>query len=207
MASEGSDALDLGLDPSMAGVDLAAGKVLIVDDNQQNLELIQAYMESLPCRIEVATDGAEAMASIAREQPDRRGRRAGGCEHARPQRNLIAGHAGLGDRRHVGQRRETLQAADAQHLQLARLDLRQRTDHLVHHHHDLAAEEIAHGLPGALVRYMGHRHAQFGQERLGDQVAERAGTGERTYGNGFRITPFFELRQGTFADRGAGRRR
>ncbi len=70
MASEGSDALDLGLDPSAAGVDLAAGKVLIVDDNQQNLELIQAYMESLPCRLEVATDGAEAMASIAREQPD-----------------------------------------------------------------------------------------------------------------------------------------
>ena len=70
MASEGSDALDLGLDPSAVGVDLAAGKVLIVDDNQQNLELIQAYMESLPCRLEVATDGAEAMASIAREQPD-----------------------------------------------------------------------------------------------------------------------------------------
>jgi two-component system cell cycle response regulator len=58
------------MDPTAAGVDLAAGKVLIVDDNQQNLELIQAYMESLPCRIEVAGDGAEAMASIAREQPD-----------------------------------------------------------------------------------------------------------------------------------------
>ena len=70
MASEGSDALDLGLDATAAGVDLAAGKVLIVDDNQQNLELIQAYLESLPCRIEVATDGAEAMASIARDQPD-----------------------------------------------------------------------------------------------------------------------------------------
>jgi len=70
MASERTDALDLGLDPSAAGVDLSAGKVLIVDDNQQNLELIQAYLESLPCRIEVATDGAEAMASIAREQPD-----------------------------------------------------------------------------------------------------------------------------------------
>jgi two-component system cell cycle response regulator len=70
MASDGSDALDLGLAASVAGVDLAAGKVLIVDDNQQNLELIQAYMESLPCRIEVAADGAEAMASIAREQPD-----------------------------------------------------------------------------------------------------------------------------------------
>jgi len=70
MASEGSDARDLGMDPTATGVDLAAGKVLIVDDNQQNLELIQAYMESLPCRIEVAGDGAEAMASIAREQPD-----------------------------------------------------------------------------------------------------------------------------------------
>lgn len=70
MATEGSDALDLGLDPAAAGIDLAAGKVLIVDDNQQNLELIQAYMESLPCRLEVAHDGAEAMAMISREQPD-----------------------------------------------------------------------------------------------------------------------------------------
>jgi two-component system cell cycle response regulator len=51
-------------------VDLAAGTVLIVDDNPQNLELIQAYMESLPCRIVVAQDGAEAMKRIESERPD-----------------------------------------------------------------------------------------------------------------------------------------
>jgi two-component system cell cycle response regulator len=51
-------------------VDLTAGIVLIVDDNPQNLELIQAYMESLPCRIVVAQDGAEAMMRIESDRPD-----------------------------------------------------------------------------------------------------------------------------------------
>lgn len=51
-------------------VDLSQTKVLIVDDNLQNLELIQAYMESLPCIILSAQDGAEAIAAVEREQPD-----------------------------------------------------------------------------------------------------------------------------------------
>lgn len=44
--------------------------VLIVDDNAQNLELIQAYMESLPCRLVTARDGVEAMARIIQDSPD-----------------------------------------------------------------------------------------------------------------------------------------
>lgn len=51
-------------------INLAEGKVLIVDDNEQNLELIQAYMESLPCKMILAHDGIEAMAKIESEQPD-----------------------------------------------------------------------------------------------------------------------------------------
>lgn len=51
-------------------INLAEGKVLIVDDNQQNLELIQAYLESLPCKMVFAQDGVEAMAKIEAERPD-----------------------------------------------------------------------------------------------------------------------------------------
>ena len=51
-------------------INLAEGKVLIVDDNEQNLELIQAYMESLPCKMILAHDGIEAMAKIESERPD-----------------------------------------------------------------------------------------------------------------------------------------
>jgi len=51
-------------------IDLAEGKVLIVDDNLQNLELIQAYMEALPCRILTAQDGVQAMARMESDRPD-----------------------------------------------------------------------------------------------------------------------------------------
>ena len=44
--------------------------MLIVDDNTQNLELIQAFMESLPCQLLVARDGVEAIAQIEKEHPD-----------------------------------------------------------------------------------------------------------------------------------------
>ncbi|MEX2214075.1 MAG: response regulator [Phycisphaeraceae bacterium] len=43
---------------------LAESTILIVDDNIQNVELLQAYLESLPCRILTAYDGVEAMALI-----------------------------------------------------------------------------------------------------------------------------------------------
>jgi two-component system cell cycle response regulator len=44
--------------------------VLIVDDNPQNLELLQAFLESLPVRLVTATDGAEALAKVATHRPD-----------------------------------------------------------------------------------------------------------------------------------------
>ncbi len=47
--------------------DLAQSLLLIVDDNQQNVELLQAYLESLPCRIAVAYDGAQAIEMIRDE--------------------------------------------------------------------------------------------------------------------------------------------
>jgi two-component system alkaline phosphatase synthesis response regulator PhoP len=50
--------------------DLADASILIVDDNLQNLELMQAYLESLPCRIRTAKDGIEAVELIDDECPD-----------------------------------------------------------------------------------------------------------------------------------------
>ena len=36
-------------------IDLAEASILLVDDNQQNLELMQAYLEALPCSIRTAS--------------------------------------------------------------------------------------------------------------------------------------------------------
>ncbi|MDG2095374.1 MAG: response regulator [Phycisphaerales bacterium] len=50
--------------------DLASATILIVDDNQQNLELMQAYLEDLGCRILTATDGDEAIEIVESSAPD-----------------------------------------------------------------------------------------------------------------------------------------
>ena len=45
-------------------MDLSESTILIVDDNDQNVELLQAYLEALPCRILTAGDGLEAVRII-----------------------------------------------------------------------------------------------------------------------------------------------
>lgn len=50
--------------------DDAGSTILIVDDNEQNLELIQAYLEGLGCIIRTATDGHEAVTSVEASLPD-----------------------------------------------------------------------------------------------------------------------------------------
>ena len=50
--------------------DLSNAKILLVDDNQQNLELMLAYLESLPCKLSTARDGLEAIESIQKDRPD-----------------------------------------------------------------------------------------------------------------------------------------
>ena len=50
--------------------DLSGSKILLVDDNQQNLELIQAYLEALPVEITTARDGLEAIEAINLDPPD-----------------------------------------------------------------------------------------------------------------------------------------
>ncbi len=44
--------------------------VLVVDDNQQNLELLQAYLEDMDCRTVPARDGAEALEIVGKDPPD-----------------------------------------------------------------------------------------------------------------------------------------
>jgi two-component system cell cycle response regulator len=44
--------------------------VLLVDDNDQNLELLEAYLEDLACDIRTARDGLEALESVAKAAPD-----------------------------------------------------------------------------------------------------------------------------------------
>ncbi|MHC4842608.1 MAG: response regulator [Planctomycetota bacterium] len=44
--------------------------VLVVDDNEQNLELIQAYLEDLDCETLAAYDGQQALDMIAQNPPD-----------------------------------------------------------------------------------------------------------------------------------------
>jgi CheY-like chemotaxis protein len=50
--------------------ELAGATILLVDDNRQNLELMQAYLEELPCRLESVTDGIEAVEAVDRLRPD-----------------------------------------------------------------------------------------------------------------------------------------
>ncbi len=50
---------------------LPPSKVLVVDDNAQNLELLEAYMEELEnVTTLAATDGEDALAKVAAEKPD-----------------------------------------------------------------------------------------------------------------------------------------
>ena len=51
-------------------IDLSDSTVLLVDDNAQNLELMQAFLEELPCNIQTASDGVEAIETIERCIPD-----------------------------------------------------------------------------------------------------------------------------------------
>lgn len=45
-------------------------QILLVDDNEQNLELLRAYLEGLECVVETARTGREAMGLVERSKPD-----------------------------------------------------------------------------------------------------------------------------------------
>jgi len=49
---------------------LPQSTVLIVDDNPQNVELLLAFLESLPVKLVTATDGVDALDKVAAHNPD-----------------------------------------------------------------------------------------------------------------------------------------
>lgn len=53
-----------------AGPDLTNAAILVVDDNEHNLELLQAFLEELGGTIRVARDGTQALESVAGDPPD-----------------------------------------------------------------------------------------------------------------------------------------
>ena len=53
-----------------AALETSSARVLIVDDNLQNLELLQAYVEELGCPVDLCRDGIEALSVIETRAPD-----------------------------------------------------------------------------------------------------------------------------------------
>jgi len=47
-----------------AGFDPTGSVILVVDDNEQNVELLQAYLESMPVEVHAAYDGVKALEMI-----------------------------------------------------------------------------------------------------------------------------------------------
>ena len=56
--------------PALDDLDLTTSKILLIDDNEQNLELLLAYLEDLGARLETATDGILAIEAIEADAPD-----------------------------------------------------------------------------------------------------------------------------------------
>lgn len=68
MNSSPANPIDRGAGDAPLG--LSTASILIVDDHEQNLELLQAYLEEVGCRIRTARDGVEAMREIESDPPD-----------------------------------------------------------------------------------------------------------------------------------------
>ncbi|HEY8668715.1 MAG TPA: response regulator [Tepidisphaeraceae bacterium] len=66
--SGGSDAPRASAGPAESF--LPESTVMIVDDNPQNVELLQAFLESLPVKLVTAIDGIDALEKVAQHNPD-----------------------------------------------------------------------------------------------------------------------------------------
>lgn len=56
--------------PAPASTLSSGSSILIVDDNPQNVELLEAYLEELGAEVRTAADGFEALAAVEAKQPD-----------------------------------------------------------------------------------------------------------------------------------------
>jgi len=50
--------------------ELRNSTILIADDTEQNVELLQAYLDELGCKVVTAHDGQETLESVAASKPD-----------------------------------------------------------------------------------------------------------------------------------------
>ena len=48
----------------------ATNKILIADDNQANVELLEAYLADVPCEVEIAVDGQDTLDKVVSFRPD-----------------------------------------------------------------------------------------------------------------------------------------
>ena len=55
---------------SLREEEASTATILVVDDNEQNLELLQAYLEELDCQTITAMDGLQALDAIEKNKPD-----------------------------------------------------------------------------------------------------------------------------------------
>ena len=51
-------------------MDKPRSKVLIADDNEQNVELLEAYLADVDCEIQTAFDGEQTLIKVRENQPD-----------------------------------------------------------------------------------------------------------------------------------------
>ena len=57
-------------DPALNAASFAGCRILIVDDNAQNVELLQAYLEGMGCELSAAYDGLSALEAVRQRAPD-----------------------------------------------------------------------------------------------------------------------------------------
>jgi two-component system alkaline phosphatase synthesis response regulator PhoP len=56
--------------PAAAAQESTSSRILVVDDNAQNLELLVAYLDGLDCTVDTAVDGVDALEKVRAACPD-----------------------------------------------------------------------------------------------------------------------------------------
>src|SRR6185436_2805021 len=108
------------------------------------------------------------------ELVDDRARQAGGRDDAGPCRRFVAGYAGFGDGRDVGEAGRAPGAADADRAHAAGPDVRRHRVDAFPHHLDVPGDQVVDGHRTALVRHVHDLRAGHVLEQLAGDVARLA---------------------------------
>ena len=114
---------------------------------------------------------------LAVQLVDHRGRRLAGRHHHEPGRHVVAGHAGLVDRRNVLVGRNARGGGDAERSDLAALEHRLRRGEVAEHEVDVSGDDVVQRRHAAAIDDVGRLHAGHGLEQLGEQMVRRARPG------------------------------